>query len=84
MTHLSPAAADLLQRRRRVPEELWQGAHQAHQAQGGRPPGDRRQDAQDQSLEAGERLLQLRSQALSVGQKDRPGAEISGATVLQF
>ena len=47
-------------------------------------PGHADQDAEDQDLEVGERLLQLCRQALPVGQEGGDGAEISGKRVLQL
>ena len=47
-------------------------------------PGHADQDAEDEDLEAGERLLQLCSEALPVGEEGGDGAEISGPRVLQF
>ena len=47
-------------------------------------PGHADQDAEDEDLEVGERLLQLRCEALPVGQEGGDGAEISGPRVLQL
>ena len=47
-------------------------------------PGHLDQNAEDKDLEAGERLLQLCSEALPVGEEGGDGAEISGPRVLQF
>ena len=47
-------------------------------------PGHVDQDAEDEDLEVGERLLQLCREALPVGQEGGDGAEISGKRVLQL
>ena len=47
-------------------------------------PGHLDQNAKDKDLEAGERLLQLCSEALPVGEEGGDGAEISGPRVLQL
>ena len=47
-------------------------------------PGHVNQNAEDEDLEVGERLLQLCCEALPVGQEGGDGAEISGSRVLQL
>ena len=47
-------------------------------------PGHPDQDAEDEDLEVGERLLQFCGETFPVGEEGGDGAEISGKRILQF